>query len=54
MVFTAIATPSADVISMFLLAIPLVVLYMLAWGVSWLHDRRIARRALDIEAELAS
>ena len=54
MVFTAIATPSADVISMFLLALPLVVLYLLSYCVAWLHDRRVERRALDIEAELAS
>jgi sec-independent protein translocase protein TatC len=54
MLFTAIATPSADVVSMFLLALPLVVLYILAWGVSWLHDRRMAKRQLDLDAELAT
>ncbi|WP_245558857.1 twin-arginine translocase subunit TatC [Humibacter albus] len=54
MVFTAIATPSADVISMFLLALPLVVLYLLSWLIATLHDRRLAKRELDIEAELAS
>ena len=54
MVFTAIATPSADVISMFLLALPLIVLYLLSWGVAWIHDRRDAKRALDIDAELAA
>ncbi|GAB3387287.1 twin-arginine translocase subunit TatC [Humibacter soli] len=54
MVFTAIATPSADVISMFLLAMPLVVLYVLAWVVAWLHDRRIEKQSDDIEAELAT
>ncbi|QEO15984.1 twin-arginine translocase subunit TatC [Agromyces intestinalis] len=42
--FTAIATPSADVVSMFLLAIPMVVLYFAAWFIAWLHDRRVARR----------
>lgn len=42
-VFTAIATPAADVFSMFLLAIPMVLLYFAAYGVSWLHDRRLAR-----------
>lgn len=42
--FTAIATPAADVVSMFLLAIPMVALYLLALLVAWLHDRRVARR----------
>lgn len=43
--FTAIATPAADVVSMFVLAIPMVLLYLLAAGVAILHDRRAARRA---------
>jgi sec-independent protein translocase protein TatC len=51
--FTAIATPSADVISMFLLAIPMVMLYFGAYGIAWLHDRRAARRAMRLESELA-
>jgi len=42
--FTAIATPAADVVSMFLLAIPMVLLYFAAAGVAALHDRRAARR----------
>jgi sec-independent protein translocase protein TatC len=42
--FTALATPAADVISMFLLAIPMVALYFLAAGVAAIHDRRLARR----------
>jgi sec-independent protein translocase protein TatC len=42
--FTAIATPSADVISMFMLAIPMVALYFGAWVVTHLHDRRVERR----------
>jgi sec-independent protein translocase protein TatC len=42
--FTAIATPSADVLSMLLLAAPMVVLYFGAAGVALLHDRRVARR----------
>ncbi|WP_271178944.1 twin-arginine translocase subunit TatC [Leifsonia poae] len=52
--FTAIATPAADVLSMFLLAIPMVLLYLAAYGVTWLHDRRAAKAALRIEAELAT
>jgi sec-independent protein translocase protein TatC len=42
--FTAVATPAADVMSMLLLAIPLVALFFLAAGVAWIHDRRAARR----------
>lgn len=42
--FTAIATPSADVISMFMLAIPMIGLYFAAWFIAHLHDRRVARR----------
>lgn len=51
--FTAIATPAADVVSMFMLAVPMVVLYFAAWGIAWLHDRRSAKRALALEKELA-
>jgi sec-independent protein translocase protein TatC len=43
-IFTAIATPAADLVSMFVLAIPMVVLYFAAVGVALLHDRRAARR----------
>jgi sec-independent protein translocase protein TatC len=50
-VFTALATPSADVISMLLLAAPLVALYFGSVGVAFLHDRRVDRRA---DAELTS
>ncbi len=42
--FTAIATPSADVISMLLLALPMVFLYFVAVGVSVVHDKRVDRR----------
>ncbi|MFZ4895210.1 twin-arginine translocase subunit TatC [Plantibacter sp. Mn2098] len=52
--FTAIATPAADVVSMFLLAIPMVILYFAAYGVSYLHDRRKAKDVRRLEAELAS
>ncbi|WP_394555143.1 twin-arginine translocase subunit TatC [Agromyces sp. MMS24-JH15] len=45
--FTAIATPSADVISMFLLAIPMVLLYFTAWFIAFVHDRRVAKRNLE-------
>ncbi len=52
--FTAIATPAADVISMFLLAIPMVLLYLAAAGIAILHDRRVARRNDALTAEYAS
>ncbi|MDJ0377699.1 twin-arginine translocase subunit TatC [Cryobacterium sp. PH31-L1] len=51
--FTAIATPAADVVSMFLLAIPMVMLYFAAYGIAWLHDRRAARKVLAFEKEFA-
>lgn len=51
--FTAIATPAADVISMFLLAIPMVLLYFSAALVAWVHDRRAAGRAANLEASIA-
>jgi sec-independent protein translocase protein TatC len=38
--FTAIATPAADVMSMFGLAIPMVALFFIAAGYAVLHDRR--------------
>lgn len=47
-IFTALATPAADVISMFLLAIPMLILYFLAVGIALLVDRRRAKRAADI------
>lgn len=45
LLFTAVVTPSADVVSMFVLAIPMVVLYFAACSISLLHDRSRARRA---------
>ena len=51
--FCAIATPAADVISMFVLAVPMVVLYFAAYGIAWLHDRRAAKRQAALDAELA-
>ncbi|MCS5731299.1 twin-arginine translocase subunit TatC [Herbiconiux moechotypicola] len=51
--FTAIATPAADVMSMFLLAIPMLVLYFGAAGIAFLHDRRKRRSAERLDLELA-
>ncbi|MEO7147287.1 MAG: twin-arginine translocase subunit TatC, partial [Terrimesophilobacter sp.] len=53
-VFTAIATPAADVMSMFLLAIPMVFLYFVAVGVAFWHDALAARKARRAESELGS
>jgi sec-independent protein translocase protein TatC len=53
MVFCALATPAADVVSMFLLAIPMVILYFAAYGVAWVHDRRAARRVTVPDPEFA-
>jgi sec-independent protein translocase protein TatC len=51
-IFTALATPAADVISMFLLAIPMVLLYFAAVGVATIHDRQAAKRAAEFEASI--
>jgi sec-independent protein translocase protein TatC len=53
-VFTAIATPSADVVSMFLLAIPMVLLYFTAAGIARLHDRRVAKAAASLTTEFGT
>ncbi|RZS58911.1 sec-independent protein translocase protein TatC [Microcella putealis] len=42
--FTALATPAADVLSMVLLAIPLIGLYFAACAVAAFNDKRIAKR----------
>ncbi|MBX3091555.1 MAG: twin-arginine translocase subunit TatC [Cryobacterium sp.] len=52
--FTAIATPAADPFSMFLLAIPMVVLYFLAVGVAFWHDAIAAKKARKLESDLGS
>lgn len=44
--FTAVATPAADVMSMLLLAAPMIALYLAACGVSLLNDKR-RKRQLD-------
>lgn len=49
--FCAVATPAVDVISMFLLAIPMVALYFAAVLVATLHDRAAARRLARITTD---
>lgn len=51
-VFCAIATPSADVGSMFLLAIPMIFLYFVAAGVAGWHDRIARKRSDALTADL--
>ncbi|MGK4579858.1 twin-arginine translocase subunit TatC [Kitasatospora sp. HPMI-4] len=46
-VFAAFATPSADPVSMLVLAAPIWALYFLAAGIALLNDRRRARRNPD-------
>ncbi|MDF3288998.1 twin-arginine translocase subunit TatC [Streptomyces silvisoli] len=46
-VFSAVAVPSPDPLSMLALAAPICALFFLAVGISMLHDKRKARRADD-------
>jgi sec-independent protein translocase protein TatC len=48
----ALATPTADPMSMFLVMIPLVALYFLAAAVTAINDKRRAKRDAKIETEL--
>lgn len=44
--FSALVTPAADVLSMFLVALPMAALFGAAVAITEVHDRRAARRAL--------
>jgi sec-independent protein translocase protein TatC len=48
----AIATPVAEPMAMFLLMVPLLILYFVAAGVATLHDKSQARKAAAIDLEL--
>ena len=50
--FCALATPAAAVVSMFLLAVPMVILYFASYGVSCLHDRRAKKRPAAFDADV--
>ncbi len=52
--FSALATPSADVMSMFLVAVPMAALFATALAIAALHDRALARAATTPIAEEAS
>ena len=45
----AIATPVAEPMAMFLLMVPLLILYFLAAGIAHLHDKRVARKLAALE-----
>ncbi|MEY4060425.1 MAG: hypothetical protein RIQ31_87 [Actinomycetota bacterium] len=53
-VVAALATPTADPMSMFLVMVPLLVLYFLAAGVTWFNDRRRAKKVASIDAQIAN
>ncbi len=48
----AIATPVAEPMAMFLLMVPLLILYFVAAGVATLHDKRLERKSASIDLEL--
>jgi sec-independent protein translocase protein TatC len=47
----AIATPVAEPMAMFLLMIPLLLLYFLAAGIAQLHDRHVAKKLASLELD---
>lgn len=56
-IFAAAVTPSSmggDIVGMFIMAIPLLLLYWIAVGISLMADKRIAKRRAAIDAELAA
>ena len=52
-IFAGIVTPTADVVTMLLLAVPIILLYFIAALIAHLHDRAAAKRAATFEAEIA-
>lgn len=51
-VFAALVTPAADVLSMFFVAAPMVLLFLAALAIAWLHDRTRGYRS-NLEAPTA-
>jgi sec-independent protein translocase protein TatC len=45
----AIATPDAEPMAMFLLMIPLLILYFLAAGIAYLNVKRVAKKLASLE-----
>ena len=52
--FTAAFTPTADPLTMMLLAIPLIILYFMAGGIALLVDRRRDKRMASVETGTSS
>jgi sec-independent protein translocase protein TatC len=52
-VITALATPTAEPISMLLLMIPLIILYFLAAGIAHLNDRRKRKKSEKLTDEVS-
>lgn len=50
LLFSALATPAADIVSMFLLTAIFFGLYLIAAGIAWFVDRRRAKKALKAAA----
>lgn len=48
--FSAMVTPAADVLSMFLIAVPMAALFLAALFIAWLHDRALRRRTAALIA----
>ena len=53
-VISAIATPTADPLSMFVLMVPLAALYLASGAIATIFDRRRAKRAVSLDQELES
>jgi sec-independent protein translocase protein TatC len=51
-IVAALATPVSDPMSMLLVMIPMALLYFLAAGISWLHDKRASKRAKALGIDL--
>jgi len=51
-IIAALATPVSDPMSMLLVMIPMTCLYLLAGGIAWLHDKRVAKRAKALGIDL--
>lgn len=52
--FSALATPSADVMSMFVVAVPMTALYAAALAIAALHDRALARASASEETSCSA
>lgn len=50
MLFAAVATPTGDPVNMLLLAVPMLVLVVIAWAVTALNDRRRKRKQAKSDA----